>query len=257
MKNFTSNVIPVLLMWFAFSFTLNAQNATKKTYSQDPLFPSKNNSLVMAGTGIPFLGIAEYTYGFSNKFSAGILVGRTPIVPGYGIRIKGILYQKNDNFRVTAKTPILYYPATKDLGAEPWVLAWPTINTEWKFDSGIRVTAGAGIVAAACLNSLLGLEDEHHHIPENTQTSEIDHSEGHHHSTGEHHSPESLMSVMPSAGFMGDVWNTIQTSVSIPIGNQFLFQSEIALVFDGTSLADKKWIGRYPVVLFMGVSYEF
>ncbi len=213
----------------------------------------------MVGTGVPYVGIAEYTYGFSNKFSAGILIGSTPIVPGYGLRIKGILYQKNENFRVTAKTPILYYPKTKDLGGEPWVLAWPTINSEWKFDSGIRVAAGAGIVAAACVNSLLGLEveDGHHHATEDTQLPEEDHSEGHHHSTEGHHSQESLMSVMPTAGFMGDVWNTIQTSISIPIGKQFLFQSEIALVFDGTSLADKKWVGRYPVILFVGVSYEF
>ncbi|MFT6338084.1 MAG: hypothetical protein ACI86M_003239 [Saprospiraceae bacterium] len=51
------------------------------------------------------------------------------------------------------------------------------------------------------------------------------------------------MAMMPTKGFMGDVWNTVQTSVFIPIGKQFLFQSEIALVFDGASLADEKWVG--------------
>ncbi|MFT6338083.1 MAG: hypothetical protein ACI86M_003238 [Saprospiraceae bacterium] len=150
-------------MWFAFSFTLNAQNGIKKIYSQDPLFPAKNNSLIMVGTGIPYVGIAEYTYGFADRFSAVILIGSTAVVLGLGLRIKGILYQKNENFRVTAKTSILYYLKTKDLGGVPRVLAWPTINTEWKRDSGIRA-------AAACVNSLLGLEGEdgHHHIAENT-----------------------------------------------------------------------------------------
>lgn len=255
MKNLTLNITTILFLLSAFSFNLNAQNGVKKNYSQDPLFPAKNNSLVMVGTGVPYVGIAEYTYGFSDKFSAGILVGTTPIVPGYGLRIKGILYQKNKNLRVTAKTPILYYPKTKDLGGEPWVLAWPTINTEWKFDSGIRVAAGIGIVAAACVNSLLGLEGEdgHHH----TTLSEQGHSVEHDHSEEEHNSSEILMPEMHTEGFMGDVWNTIQTSVSIPIGKQFLFQTEVALVFDGTTLADEKWVGRHPVILFLGVSYEF
>jgi hypothetical protein len=68
MKNLALNITSILFLLFAFSFNLNAQNGVKKNYSQDPLFPTKKNSLVMVGTGIPYVGIAEYTYGFSDKF---------------------------------------------------------------------------------------------------------------------------------------------------------------------------------------------
>ena len=93
----------------------------QKVYD-DHLFPRKGTSQLMIATGVPYLGIAEVAYGFSNRFAAGAIVGRTPNVTGYGIRFRAILYQPNLNFRVYFRSPIFYYAKSKHFGDEPWVL---------------------------------------------------------------------------------------------------------------------------------------
>jgi hypothetical protein len=238
--------IILLVILFISSQTTNAQVLTQSESSLDYLFPKKKSTMIMLGTGIPYVGIAEISYGISNRFSIGIMAGTTPIVPGYGIRVKSILFQKNQNFRIFFKAPILYYPKTKGLGGEPWFLTRPSLNAEWKFDSGIRVSAGIGLVAAACANDLLGLEHPHEEMK---LDSHADHD--HHHEM----MPSSM--VKDDEGFMGATWNTIQTGIAIPLSKKMMFQSEFSLVLDGISIADDAWIGKVPVILFLGVSYSF
>lgn len=242
------------LLLLACSANLLSQDLEKRLH--DPLFPNNKKHVFMMGTGIPYVGIAEYSYGFSKRFSVGLLVGTTPIVPGYGLRIKYNLYQATDNSRIIFKAPVLYYPETKDLGGEPWLLTWPSISYEWRLDSDVRVSIGAGVVAAACANDLFGIEHPHlekvmdnHH-----QGEELDDGHTHDHSVS---FTKPLEMSIDNEGFMGDVWNTIQTSISVPIKNNFNFQSEFALVLDGTNIANEQWVGRHPVILFMGISYQF
>jgi hypothetical protein len=240
----------IFLLTFC-STSLLSQGLREKLHN--PLFPNKNKHVLMMGTGIPYVGIAEYSYGFSERFSVGLLAGTTPIVPGYGLRIKYNLYQATDRSRIVFKAPILFYPETKDLGGEPWLLTWPSISYEWRLDSDVRISLGAGVVAAACANDLFGIE--HPHSDKDMNTKQIlddghDHTHEHIQSTGPHTS-------MPDQGFMGNIWNTVQASISVPIKEHFNFQSELALVFDGTTIADEQWVGRHPVILFIGLSYQF
>ena len=245
MKNlqlFTSNPIAqaiVLACLFIISIATNshAQVVTKNGY--DYLLPEKHKTMITIGTGVPYIGIAEYSYGFTDRFSVGLLVGTTTIIPGYGIRLKSVLFQNQSNFRIFMKTPILYYPQTKGLGGEPWLLTWPSFNAEWLFKSGIRWSAGMGVVAAACANDLFGIE--HPHVKEGAH----------------HHDDDSIHMHEEDEGFMGDVWNTIQTNIAVPVGNRFSFQAEVAVVFDGTSIADEAWVGDVPVIVFLGMSYAF
>ena len=213
-----------------------AQSVMNSSGNADHLFATKKQSMAMVATGIPYLGIAEYAYGMSNRTTVGLLVGVTPNVVGYGFRFRTILLQNEPDFRVYARIPFFYYDRTEKLGDEPWVLAWPAVNAEWKLQKGTRISAGAGLVAAACAHSLLGIdthEDVHH-----------DHSHGHSH----HHSPEN--------GFMGGVWNTYQVGLSHPLSTRVIFQAEFATVMEGFDIASDRWVGGPPVIFMAGITYH-
>lgn len=208
--------------------------------SQDHLFAENKKSMVMVATGIPYVGIVEYARGISNRTTVGALIGITPNVVGYGLRVRSILFQKSDDFRVYFRMPMFYYDKTKELGDEPWVLTWPTINAEWKLDAGARLSVGAGVVAAACAHSLLGRDT---------------------HTDHDHHHMEGVTGLVDAAthdsGFMGGVWNTYQMSAALPVNKRIMFQSEIALVMNGFEIATDNWVGGPPVILTLGVTYSF
>tara|TARA_B100000497_G_C7651366_1_gene391917 strand:+ start:521 stop:1285 length:765 start_codon:yes stop_codon:yes gene_type:complete len=239
----------LLFSFFVIFNAVFAQEAKKDHYSFDYLFPGKQKSSITFSTGIPYVAIAEYSYGFADRFSLGLLAGTTPKVEGYGIRIKSVLFQKNSDSRIYAKMPILYYPQTQDLGGEPWLLTWPVVNYEKSYNNGIRLSYGIGVVAAACANDMmdvLGIGTHEHH-----STEDEHHEESHHdmenmelHSEGDE-------------GFMGDVWNTVQAGITLPLKTKWVFQAEIAAVMKGVKIAGSEWVGGPPVILTLGVTKRF
>jgi hypothetical protein len=194
--------------------------------SPDYLFVPEGHSMVSAATGIPYVGIGEYAYGISNKTTLGFILGQTPVVTGLGFRIRTVVAEPSDRTRVYFRSPLFYYPQTHDGGKEPWFLAWPVLNAEYRRDCGRREWFGLGVVGAVCAHSLghtLGLEKE------------LDMSE---------------------SRFEGGLWNTVQVGLSQPITESIVAQAEAALVLKGVSLPKKgEWIGGPPVILVMGVSY--
>ena len=172
-------------------------------------------------TGIPYLGIAEYSYGISDKFTAGVLAGRTPTDAGYGLRIRGVVFQGDEDFRVHFRMPVIYYPTLKGKRGEPWLLAWPVVSAEWKLNSGTRLSVGGGVIGASCVASLLGKEEE------------------------------------DEEGFMNGLWNTLQFGVAVPLKSNLAFQAEVAGVLSGLKLAGKDWIGGPPVIVTLGLSHSF
>lgn len=102
---------------------LNAQ-----IHQNDHLFLFKGSTSVTIGTGIPYIGIGEVAYGVTAGFTVGAIFGVTPLVEGYGIRVRGLIYENDDTkFRVHLRAPIFYYPKTFSLGAEPWWLTYPAL----------------------------------------------------------------------------------------------------------------------------------
>ena len=188
------------------------------TKDGDHLFPAQSGGMVTLATGIPYVGIVEYAFGFSDRFSVGVIAGVTPNVTGYGVRLRGILLQADETFRLYIRAPILYYPQTKELGGEPWILTWPVVSGEWKLNSGTRISLGGGVVVAACMHSLLG-----------------------HKESGE--------------GFMGGTWNTVHAGVAAPLSTSVMFHAEVSAVMSGIKLAGKDWVGGPPVILVVGFSY--
>ena len=206
-------------------------------HRNDHLFAASGHSMISITTGIPYVGITEYAYGFSDRFSLGFMAGVTPHVEGYGLRVRAILSQPSEKFRIYFRAPLFYYPKTKDLGGDPWVLGWPVISGEWTVGSGTRVSVGGGAVVTSCYHSLLrhlGLRKSHVKAAEEDNTEEKEHK-----------------------GFMGGVWNTLHAGIAFPVTSNITFQSEASLVMSGIKIAGNDWVGGPPVILVTGFSYSF
>lgn len=202
-------------------------NEVCTTPSPDHLFAGDGKSMVTVSTGIPYVGIAEYAYGVSSKTTIGFMYGQTPFVEGYGLRIRTIIAEPEDNLRVYFRAPIFYYPKTQSLGGEPWFLTWPAFNIEYKRDCGRRMWAGIGAIGAVCANSLK------HQIFGGEEEEEM------------------------GMGFEGGLWNTVQVGITQPISEHFVAQAEVGLVMSGLKVAGSDWVGGPPVVALVALTYAF
>lgn len=225
------NMVLIILIGLAPINLVNGQQ--KQVITHDYLMPRKGQSMLEAYSGIPYVAIGQYAYGFSNRVSVGVVYGYTPFVKGYGIRVKAVIAQPSESFRLYVKSPFLYYPETKEGDGEPWVLTWPSINAEWKLKNGARFWAGAGVIGAGCYNYIFRREFEMtEHPPEHHEGEE----------------PE----------LMAGIWNTFQFGYSKPISNKLSFVAEIAPVMEGFKLKSKQgFLDTAPVIVTVGLSYSF
>jgi hypothetical protein len=115
MKNSTRILIAVLIVAFlapSVSAQLSAvglsavSGQSLATPSSDYLFAIQGGSMLTATTGIPYIGIAEYAYGVSNRTTIGVVFGETPDVEGYGIRVRTIIAELPENNRIYFRAPI-------------------------------------------------------------------------------------------------------------------------------------------------------
>lgn len=159
----------------------------------DHVINRRGGSRLTLATGIPFVGVAEYAYGVTNRFTVGVLGGLTPAVEGYGVRMRGVVYQKNDFYRVYFCTPVIYYPTLS--GGDPWWLARPNINFEWVTKSNVRYKVGGSAILAASNNSLFGDADK--------------------------------------ATLNPGLWSSVHGGVSLPLGGNISLQTEISYVSKG------------------------
>lgn len=220
------------LLTFAFTLLLATSTYSQidqlcESPSPDHLFAGEGKSMVTVSTGIPYVGIAEYAYGVSSKTTIGFMYGQTPFVEGYGLRIRTIIAEPEDNLRVYFRAPIFYYPKTQELGGEPWFLTWPAFNLEYKRDCGRRMWAGIGAIGAVCANSLK------HQIFGGEEEGEME------------------------MGFEGGLWNTVQVGITQPISEHLVAQGEFGLVMNGLKVAGSDWVGGPPVVAIVALTYTF
>ena len=193
--------------------------------SNDFLFPGKNKFQATISTGIPYVALIEGTYGITRRFAAGIIVGTTPNVIGYGIRLRAQLYQPNENFRVYFRMPVFYYASTKNFGNEPWMLSWPVITTEWKIKDLVMLSFGAGVVEAHCIDALLA---------------------------GMNHHDEPM-----DMGFEGGFWNTFNAGIAWPISKGLTIQTETSIVLEGWEIAGSNYVGGPPVIVVLALTKNF
>ncbi|HTR81678.1 MAG TPA: hypothetical protein VMM58_08610 [Bacteroidota bacterium] len=215
----------VFAIAFAVCHTMFSQPISSE--HDDHLFAADGGSMVTVSTGIPYIGIAEYAYGISDRFSVGVMVGTTPNVEGYGVRARAIIAQPSDDVRFYFRVPAFYYPHTKDLGGDPWVLTWPVLSAEWRLNSGTRISAGAGAVVASCFDSFI------RKIGLGSKESENEEM------------------------IMGGIWNTFHAGVAFPVSRDVMVQAEGSTVMHGFTFAQHDWVGGPPVILVIGLSYSF
>lgn len=194
-----------------------------QTPSTDYLFPGKRQLQLTVGTGVPYVGIVEVAYGFSDRFALGVIVGQTPNVTGYGIRLRATLVEKANDFRIYFRMPIFYYGSTKKFGDEPWILSWPVVATEWSLTSKAKLSIGVGIVEAHCIDALMEGEDHHEN---------------------------------PEMGFDGGFWNTVHAGMAWNLSRGFALQSEASLVMEGLKVAGNEYVGGPPFILVLSLTKQ-
>ncbi|MEP6793207.1 MAG: hypothetical protein ABJB16_02690 [Saprospiraceae bacterium] len=214
------------------SFDVTGQENLIKVH--DYLMPQKGKSMVEVYTGLPYVAIGQYSYGFSDRFSAGIIYGYTPFVKGFGFRIKSVIAEPDQSMRISLKSPFIYYPKSEGQNKEPWVLAWPAVNFEWKLKNEAKIWAGAGIMGAACTEYLFK-SGSHMDEPEHIHTEKMEKDEK-----------------------MFAIYNTFQVGYSKPFSQNLSYVIEVAPVMKGFKLKSPDgFLDALPVIVTTGLSYSF
>lgn len=232
MKN---RIFHLLFIFFIGLTTIPGVKCQEKiTFDYDYLMPQKGKSMVELYTGFPYVAIGQYSYGFSNRFSVGIIYGYTPFVRGYGLRIKSVIAQPSKSMRIYMKSPLIYYPKMQTGEVDPWVLAWPTMNVEWKLKNGGRVWTGVGLIGAACTEFFFKPKDGHEEY-------------------GPDHEPGTEKDEV-----MANLWNTFQIGYSKPVSKKLSYVIEIAPVMEGLKIKSPDgFLDGAPVIVTLGLSYSF
>ena len=197
------------------------------------LFPTPGRLTVSAGTGLPFLGIAEAGIGVGSGFAVGVIGGITPSVLTAGIRPRFRL-RVGDGYSLMLVVPMLYYPGATapgpgNIGRTSWVLARPELLFDAPLGSRWHLAGGMGLIAAA---STLALANK---LGGN-------------------------QFVVPGYGagedsFAGGLWNTLCFHTSYALGPSTHLFAEGSLVLSGVVPASD--VGGPPIVLTTGLQHTF
>jgi hypothetical protein len=196
--------------------------------THDPSFP--DGFAASAATGIPFVGIAELSYGVSDAFALGGMLGVTPVTIGVGLRPRAQV-SLSGSHRLSFVAPALYYPMHPNPRISPWVLARPVVLWERRA-AGLGFGLGTGVVVTASTDGILTTTDE-----ESARDSNY--------ARGTELEPAPF-------GF----WETVVATTSLPLGSASSAFAEAGVVFDGFRIADDEWVGGPPVIVVLGVSRQ-
>lgn len=190
----------------------------------DPWLPGNGNFGVALATGIPFPVMGELSMGVTDYAAFGVLAGTTPIVSGFGFRPRGGV-PITQGFRILLSTPTLYYPPTAH--APAWWLSRPSALLDGEVTEGVHFGLGGGCVGIVTHDRLFGRGSEAQALS----------PYGH-----------------PGKGRTSDGWGTLNAFTSLAASEQTSFFAEGTVVLSASGLADDRWIGGPPVVLFLGVN---
>jgi len=225
-NGFLRLALVLLITWMTLHF---AFSQAKQTYENDYLMPKKGKSMVELYSGVPYVAIGQYSYGFSDRFSMGLIYGYTPINKGFGTRLKAVLVQSSSSFRINMKSTFIYYPTMKFGEGDPWVLAWPAVNAEWKLKNGARIWTGAGIIGVSCVDMLFPQKGGKVMMKKDDDEKEI-----------------------------SGIFNTFQFGYSKPLSNKTSFIVEVAPVMEGLKLKSKSgFLDAFPVIVTIGLAHSF
>jgi hypothetical protein len=234
MKKGIFHLVLMIILVVTSIIGVSAQEQEKNDH--DYLMAQRGKSMLELYSGIPYVAIGQYSYGFSDRFSLGIIYGYTPFVRGYGLRMKAVIAEPSQSIRIYLKSPFIYYPKKRGNEKDPWVLAWPTLNVEFKLKNNARIWTGFGVIGAACTEYLLGTEEAKEMPDEEIQPA----------------------ITMAKDEPMAELWNTFQIGYSKPVSNKLSFILEIAPVMKGLKFTTPHGLlDGLPVIVTTGLSYSF
>jgi hypothetical protein len=209
---------------------------SQNRFQNDPYFPAKgrfNAGFITTyrGPAVPApVAIGEITYGVSRRFSMGVVGGTTGTLSLLGIRLAGNFYEKN-NFRLLGHLSIIYYPKRngtylfdqQNVKVMPWMLSMGFLDAEWRLKSGVRLSAGMGLLETHCVNGMMNY----------------------------------LFNLNNEAPLRFQYFNTLRTSVSIPLSRRFTLQPEAIMVMKGVQFISSDTDRVNPVNLYLHLVYTF
>jgi len=213
--------------------------------SNGDLFPAAGHATAAIATGVPFLGVAEIGYGFTNGFALGAIGGvalayvpgqPTPSVPTAGIRPR-LRIATSQHTSLVLIAPALYYPSartgTTGDGDSSWLVARPEIFFDGAVGDRWHVAGGTGFIAAVSTEALGQLAGGRTVVmpPYNTSAG-----------------------APATKGFAGGIWNTLSTRESYMLSERTHLFAEGTVVLMGVGLAQ---VGGPPVVVTVGAQHTF
>lgn len=184
----------------------------------DHVINRRGESRLSVFTGIPVVASTEYAVGISGRLTVGVFGGFTPVEEAVGIRVRTVLYQRDESYRVYFCTPIIFYPQTRRLNPDPWFVTRPNINFEWLSNSNLRYKVGASLVAGASHHNIFGDPSKSKHSP--------------------------------------GLWTAVHGGLSTPVSSNMTFQAELSYVTRGFKTVSH-FLESPPVILMIGVSTTF
>lgn len=227
-----------------------AQESPIKPNLNDPFFPSRgqfNAGLITTYTGTtpPPVLIADVTYGISNKLSMGLVGGTTGTLALLGMKLNTVLYQRK-NFRSIFRMAMIYYPernGTFLLDNKPqqvmaWMFTFGVVDAEWKTKKGVRFSLGMGMLETHCIDDMqkwFRSEQEAHPVV---------HQETH---QEDHVGSESMI----------EVFNTLNTGISIPVSKRLTIRPEVIVAMRGLRIIELHEFKVNPVSPYINFVYSF
>ncbi len=243
LRNLHENLALILFMSILLivSFFQDARAQTATTSGNDPYFPGKHKFsagfiTTFRGSSVPApVMIGDVAYGLSNRFSLGIVGGTTGTFSVVGTKLAARLYD-HKSFRLLYRMSMIYYPERKgtylfdktNQNIMPWMLTMGLLDGQWQMKNGLRLAAGMGLLETHCIDGMMNL----------------------------------ILGRKPDAEEKEDespfeLFNTFQTSVSIPLSKKLTLRPEAIMIFQGTNLVHGDEHKVRPVNLYLNMVYNF
>jgi hypothetical protein len=233
----------ILLLSGSASAASPEENEAPAAPSNGDLFPTAGHATAAAATGVPFLGIAEIGYGFTNGFAMGAIGGvalayvpnrPTPSVPTAGIRPR-LRIATSQRTSLVLIAPMLYYPSartgTTNEGDTSWLVARPEVYFDGAVGERWHVAGGTGFIAAVSTEALGQLAAGRTVVM-----------------------PPYNASTQSTKGFAGGIWNTLSSRGSYLLSERTHLFAEATLVLMGVVPAE---VGGPPIVVTLGAQHTF
>lgn len=211
-------------LWLSLLLLSLAPRNVHAAATADGWLPGANRVGAVVATGMPFLITGELSLGVTDHAAVGVLGGATPTVSGFGTRPRGAI-PFGDQLRLLLSAPVIYYPRHSDGPA--WWLMRPSAALEWHALDSFRLGAGGGVVGIATHDALFG------GAPGDTTTSAYGRQF--------HNRPT-------------DVWWTLNALASLSVSERSQLFVDATCVFRGYQPVERDWIGKLPLLFFVGVS---